>query len=120
MEQAQAVNKSLNKIPNGMILGVLLICTLPLVLNLFGVDFGTAKHMGNTAHESPVDAMFYKLSGAFSHTLLEWSAFCTAIFTVILALVHFRIQRDVTTPIIGMALFLPAVWMRFIRWPRTV
>jgi len=40
MEQAQVVNKSTHRISNGMILGVLLICILTFVLNLFGVDFG--------------------------------------------------------------------------------
>ncbi len=44
------------------------------------------------------------LAGGFAHTILEWSAFCTAIFTVSLAFVHYSAKGDVTTPIIGLAL----------------
>ncbi len=49
--------------------------------------------------------MFYTLAGSFTHTLLEWSAFLAALFTVFLAFMHFSMKRDVTTPIIGVALF---------------
>ena len=59
---------------------------------------------GLAAHER-LDAMFHSLAGSFTHTILEWTAFCTAIFTVILAFLHFKIKRDTTTPIIGVALF---------------
>ncbi|MCH8252933.1 MAG: hypothetical protein IID36_10820, partial [Planctomycetes bacterium] len=78
---------------------------------LGGVDFGVHR---NTLDVSTADGlsalqqadMLHKtLSGSFVHTILEWSAFCTAIFTAILAFVHFRIKRDVATPIIGVALF---------------
>jgi len=49
--------------------------------------------------------MHYTLSGSFTHTILEWSAFCTAIFTVTLSLVYFYLMRDPVIPIIGIALF---------------
>lgn len=39
-----------------------------------------------------VDVLHHSLSGSFLHTILEWSAFCAAIFTVFLAFVHFRIR----------------------------
>ncbi len=52
-----------------------------------------------------VDSLHLTLSGSFTHTILEWSAFCIAIFTVMLAFVHFDINRDITTPIIGLVLF---------------
>jgi len=90
---------------------IIAVCVLPFLLNLLGVDFGTpgkpldlASTHDMVEHER-TDAVFHKLSGAFTHTILEWSAFCTAIFTVLLAFVHFRIRGDVTTPIIGVALF---------------
>ena len=106
MRLAKATTLSVTKIPTKWVLALLVICILPYLLNVFGVDFDTSKHMSaSTENVSAIDGMFYKLSGAFSHTLLEWSAFCTAIFTVILAFVHFGIKKDLTTPIIGMALF---------------
>ncbi len=78
----------------------------PLLLNLVGVDFGSGGGgLEDFEGASVDDAMHYALSGSFTHTILEWSAFCVAIFTVVLALVHFKIKRDVTLPIIGVALF---------------
>lgn len=61
---------------------------LPPLLNLAGVRF---EAVGGT--------------GPLLHSLLEWTAFCIALFTVILAFTHFALRRDVTTPIIGTALF---------------
>ncbi|MBV6625637.1 MAG: GHKL domain-containing protein [Rivularia sp. (in: Bacteria)] len=49
--------------------------------------------------------MYRSLAGSFVHTILEWSAFCAAIFTVIFSLAHFKIKADVTTPILGVTLF---------------
>ena len=100
-----------NKFPKSFIWVVATICALPFLLNLLGVDFGSQavpfpwSDSVEMASSEKIDAMFYRLSGAFSHTLLEWSAFCTAIFTVILAFIHFRIKQDIVTPIIGIALF---------------
>jgi len=90
---------------------VFVICLIPITLNILGVDFGTqgpSFDIEMAAKLSPgeqVDAMFHSLRGSYAHTLLEWSAFCTAIFTALLAFVVFRIKGDVTTPIIAMALF---------------
>lgn len=52
-----------------------------------------------------VDLLHRTMRGGFTHTLLEWSAFIIALLTVFLAFVHFKINKDVTTPIIGVALF---------------
>ena len=82
------------------------VSVTPLLLNLVGVDFGSGGGRIEDFEGAPLDdAMHYALSGSFTHTILEWSAFCVAIFTVVLALVHFKIKRDVTLPIIGVALF---------------
>ncbi len=87
------------------------ISILPYILNLIGFDFASAKipFQGEaTAGMSPiqiVDGMFRTLTGAFLHTILEWSAFSAAFFTVILSFAHFAIKRDVSTPILGVALF---------------
>lgn len=99
------------EIPKKLILAVLAICAIPVILNFLGVDFGTEEKKIDLALFSEldryeqVDSMPRILSGSFTHTILEWSAFSTAIFTVILAFVHFDIKNDITTPIIGVALF---------------
>ena len=86
------------------------VCVFPFVLTLFGVDFSTSgKSLTVTALNSQTgaslaDTVHLSLAGSFTHTILEWSAFCTAIFTAILAFVHFSIKRDITTPVIALAL----------------
>lgn len=98
-----------SKIPREVIFAVIAICVLPFLLNLMGVDFGTQKKSFDisslASNIKATDAIHKSLSGSFTHTILEWTAFCTAIFTVILAFAHFKIENDITTPIIGMALF---------------
>lgn len=97
--------------PRSLTALIVAVCVAPFLLNLLGFDFGTERQAfdlravaGMAPHEI-TDAMFYSLAGAFEHTLLEWSAFCAAIFTAFLAATHFRIAKDPTTPIIGAALF---------------
>ena len=99
------------KIPALLVAGVIVICVLPFLSNLAGVDFATPQYrisplvLSTMGPHDVEDAAYHLLRGAFIHTLLEWSAFCTAIFTVILAFAHFRITRNIVTPIIGVALF---------------
>jgi signal transduction histidine kinase/CheY-like chemotaxis protein len=100
-----------DKLPRVLVASVVAICVLPAVLNLAGVDFSTtpvAARLTEPGGQSPgemADAMYRAMSGSFTHTILEWSAFATAIFAVLLALIHFTIKRDVATPIVGVALF---------------
>jgi signal transduction histidine kinase/DNA-binding response OmpR family regulator len=76
-----------------------------------GVDFGLVRSgtLDATLLDVPPDQLsdtiYHALGGSFLHTILEWSAFCTAIFTVILSFTYFHIKRDITTPILGVALF---------------
>lgn len=99
------------KIPTQLAWAVLVICMLPISLNLLGLDFGSptqvfdARAALSMTQSEVIDAMHYTLSGSFTHTILEWSAFCTAIFIVILSFIHFYLKRDAVTPIIGVALF---------------
>lgn len=100
------------KMPPYFIYLVIMICAAPFILSLFGLSFASSStHFDlNEAAEWPkhqqLDAFFYRLSGAFTHTLLEWTAFCAAIFTVALAFSHYVMSKDYTTPVIGAALFL--------------
>lgn len=87
------------------------ISVLPAGLILLGFNFGNHQvQLGFTsANEISLDelteATYHNLVSSFTHTILEWSAFCTAIFTAVLAIVVFFIKRDVTILIIAMALF---------------
>jgi PAS domain S-box-containing protein len=98
-----------NYFPPKLIGFTVVICALPFLLNQLGVDFGSQGQPFPPSSQ-PIDpgewtdAMHKSLSGSFTHTILEWSAFCTAVFTVLLSFVHYSIRKDVTTPIIGVAL----------------
>jgi len=100
------------KMPSSFLYFVVAVCIGPTILSLLGVDFGSKPILFDlkAAAELPphqqLDAFFYRLPGAFTHTLLEWTAFCTAIFTVCLAFSHYMISKSLTTPVIGAALFL--------------
>ncbi|OKH19442.1 histidine kinase [[Limnothrix rosea] IAM M-220] len=104
------------RLPKSLVWAVWFICLLPLCLNLIGADF--ASYQLPFAPETytaatPIDVLYETLSGSFTHTILEWSAFCTAIFTVVLAFIHFRLRQDVTTPVIGVALLCAGVMDAF-------
>ncbi|MDJ1176499.1 ATP-binding protein [Roseofilum capinflatum] len=106
-------------LPRQLAIAILGICLLPITLNLMGVDFGTyalkldLETLPDLTSNQLSDTLHQTLSGSFTHTLLEWSAFCTALFTVVLAFAHFKIQQDVTTPILGIALFFAGVMDAF-------
>ncbi len=96
------------RLPTSVVIAVVVICVLPFLLQLLGADFGNALHVTSTSQASaPItaDDMFYRLSGGFTHALLEWTAFTAAIFVVLLAFCHYSITHDITTPVIGVALF---------------
>ena len=94
------------RLPRSLTYAVFAICILPFLLQLLSVDFGNSDDFTDINNQAPsVDQMFYLLAGGFTHALLEWSAFCAAIFVVLLSFCHYAITKDVTTPVIGVALF---------------
>ncbi len=109
----------LPKLPKLLIWLVWLICLLPFALNLLGVDFAspTPPDLSLIQQASELsqakEIMYRSLAGSFLHTILEWSAFCAAIFTVILSFAHFKIKADVTTPILGVTLFCAGIMDAF-------
>lgn len=99
------------KLPTSTILAVTAICVAPFILNLFGLDFGSKQRPFDSfvsdgpSSQQSLDYMFHSLSGSFTHTILEWSAFCSAIFTVVLSFCLFYVKRNISIPIVGVALF---------------
>jgi len=86
------------RLPNKFIWVIFFICTIPTILNFFGFDFGFNL-------QKVADTLQLSLAGSFIITILEWSAFWIAMFTVVLAFTNYKITGDVTTPIIGAVLF---------------
>jgi len=87
---------------------VLFICLLPGLLNILGLDFSSVKtpiSEEKIANNSiSANDLFYALSGALHHAILEWSAVIVAMLVFIVSLVHYRVRGDMAIPIIGMAL----------------
>jgi hypothetical protein len=110
------------KLPKQLVRAVLVLCALPLVLNLAGVDFSVTQYASlqtemlgpveddpklpppQSVTPSPRELVKY-VQGDFVQALLEWTAFCIALFTAVFAFTHYRVAHDVTTPIIGTAFF---------------
>lgn len=101
------------KFPKIFLLVVTFMCAAPIFLNGLGFDFSSISHgisvqdmaAKNLPRGLELDQMFYTLTGGLHHGLLEWSAVMAAMLTIILAFAHFAINKDVTMPIIGVALF---------------
>jgi len=98
------------RLPSTIVFAVIALCIVPFLLQLLGIDFGnsvavTPSIQAPLLSQITTDEMFYRLSGGFTHALLEWTAFSAAIFVVLLAFCHYSITNDITTPVIGVALF---------------
>lgn len=100
------------KLPNKLIWAIVFLCILPTILNLLGISFGPniksfsiPNNIIGQDIQYAVENFRLTLAGNLLLSILEWSAFWIAMFTVILAFTNFRITGDVTTPIIGTVLF---------------
>ncbi len=91
------------------------LCLFPL-LYYFSFDFSIASSqqpfdIEQLAHwqlsrAHLTDAMFYALAGGIQHALLEWSAVILALLCVIVSMAHYSMSKDITAPIIGLALLM--------------
>ena len=94
-----------------LLFAIIIVSILPTVLNLLGVNFGNDPidfpfdKINEMSTNEITDAYFSQLSGAFTHTILEWSAFSVAVITVFLAFSTIRLRLNMVAPIIGLALF---------------
>ena len=108
-----AIHTSMRRIrtPIPFVWAVIIVCALPTLLNLLGVDFGSpvsvfnARTVSGIPNDELINAIHHTLSGSFVHTILEWSAFCTSLFIIISSFIHFYIKRDGVILIIGVAFF---------------
>lgn len=102
-----------HQLPNAVIYFVLFVCVAPFVLNLCGVDFSSFKLQLDIHNTDLVNHLFHVHRGAFTHALLEWSAFSVAVLTAMLAFAHYAIKRDPITPIVCLALLCAGVMDAF-------
>jgi len=96
-----------------LFVGLIVVCILPFILTFFfDVSFASDPYTINIeevatwglSKEAITDEMFYSLTGGVQHGLLEWSAIVIAMLCALLTLAHYRINKDIIAPIIGMTL----------------
>ncbi len=111
----QLEDPSATRIPSQFVWAIAIVCIVPFIAQLLGIDFGTPgeaivlERLPSLEPHQLVDTLHRHLAGSFVHTILEWSAFCAAIFIVLLSFLHYSIKGNAMTPIIGMALFFSGV-----------
>lgn len=104
------VNNKYN-IPPFLLWPTIILCITPTLLNWLGVDFGYANTLINlddinTLNEIASNHKLHPLlAGKFIHTILVTFSISIAFLTVILAFIDYFIKKDISTPIVGVALF---------------
>jgi len=87
---------------------MLIVCSTPFILNLLGLDFASQKIPLDAQKvidgSIKADDLFYAVAGALHHALLEWTAVSISVIAALASFLHYSIRRDVTVPIIGIAL----------------
>ncbi|MDN4501009.1 response regulator [Alteromonadaceae bacterium BrNp21-10] len=80
---------------------ILIICLVPFLLNLLGVEFSSA-HIAGEINTLPN-------VGNIHHAILDWTAICIAVIASGIAFLHYRRNGDVPIAIIGLVLFSSAI-----------
>lgn len=105
------LDKQVYKLPWQFVGLTLFACLLPLLLNLLGIDFGIVnlypvfEQVGELVYESQQTIVHRFLRGNFIHVILELISIITALLTAILCFLEYSMKKDISTPIIGVALF---------------
>ncbi len=75
-----------------------------------GIDLSSARPamseelIQGLSNSELTDAVHHSLRGSFTHTILEWTSVCIAFAVCVLAFVQYRMMRDPSLLIIGVAL----------------
>ncbi|TVR76490.1 MAG: PAS domain-containing protein [Chitinophagaceae bacterium] len=94
-----------------LIVVTLFLTFLPSLINLFGIDLGRilipfSPDIDRSVTFSEYTTLYDEyLSGRYIHLILVTIAITIAFLSVVLSFVDFGIQKDVSTPIMGVALF---------------
>jgi len=98
---------------------VLLFCISPVILTIFGFNFGLTANvmdpyrvmkMFDFEHDDFIREI---LKGRAIHTIVVSFSIAIAFMTMILAFVDFSIKGEVSTPIVGVALFCAGMFEAF-------
>ncbi|MEJ1222226.1 sensor histidine kinase [Sediminicola sp. 1XM1-17] len=99
------------ELPLWIIVGTIGISIVPLILTIFGFDFGYESppiDMGQLSSMTPSEfenTIQRSLGGSILHSIMEWSAVAFAFGIGSLSLIQYRITGNPVTSIVGIALF---------------
>ena len=79
-------------------------CLLPGLLMAIGVSFASPVESLAEAETVDLYSAHRSLRGSFVHTILEWTSVCAAGFVGLMAMVQYRLTREISLPIIGLAM----------------
>jgi len=103
MQRAARASRKQKVIRRRTMVILLALCALPSLFNAFGIDFGVH------GDDPPASATRASVSwGAFLCSLLQWTSFCAAAFTLSLTILRYRVDEDSLAAVLGMAIFWPA------------
>lgn len=96
-------NNRYTQLPSIIVWSVVILCLIPAAITILNPEYAdeinfNAKQYFNSQGQliAPVPQ---------SYVLFQWSAFCIAIFTAVISLVHYKLKQDLTTAVICIALF---------------
>ncbi|RUR10851.1 MASE3 domain-containing protein [Legionella sp. km772] len=118
MDNALAFDEiTMKRMPQFLILIILLLLGLPYIGLNFGFDFSihSSQLSGQSMHNYLLEA---QVRGYFRQTLLQWSGFSLAAVTVLLAFTRYKLSGDKIALIIGLSIlfsgFIEAIHTLFI------
>jgi two-component system, sensor histidine kinase and response regulator len=86
---------------------VLIICLVPTLLNFLGISFSLETTYLNEQLEHKNSLL--SIRGEILHSLMEWSAILIAGLVTVTSFIHYRLNKDISVPVIGLALLCSAV-----------
>lgn len=94
---------TLRRIPQFLVLVIVLLLGLPYVGLYFGLDFGSIANKLNKVEEYNSWLLESQIRGYFRQTLLQWSGFALAAVTILLAFTQYKLSEDKIALIIGLS-----------------
>lgn len=94
---------TLKRIPQFLVLIIVLLLGLPYIGLYLGLDFSTLASKLSKGNEFNSLIIESQIRGYFRQTLLQWSGFSLAAVTVLLSFTQYRLSNDKIALIIGLA-----------------
>lgn len=107
------------KVPDRIVWLIAAVCAMPVLLNIFGIDFG---YIGDKLDPYKITQLYQFeqetalqeiLRGRYVHTIFVSISITISFLTILLAFIDFRIKGELSTPIVGVALFCSGLFDTF-------